>query len=68
MRRRFYILLILLGSVLHVSAGLTSEEQTLRDSIFNVYHSMPADTMRVEYLKSMYQQNIRADWSIELAD
>lgn len=68
MRRRLYILLILLGSVLHVSAGLAPEEQTLRDSIFNVYHSMPADTVRVEYLRDMYQQNIRADWSIELAD
>ena len=66
--KRLYILLILLGSVLHVSAGLTPQEQILRDSIFKVYHSMPVDTVRVEYLKDMYQQNIRADWSIELAD
>ena len=68
MRRKLYILLILLDSVLRVSAGLTPEEQTLRDSIFKIYHNMPADTVRVEYLRDMYQQNIRADWSIELVD
>ena len=56
--KRLYILLILLGSVLHVSAGLTPQEQILRDSIFKVYHSMPVDTVRVEYLKDEETRNL----------
>jgi len=68
MRQRLCILLILLGAVLYASAGLTPQQQALRDSIFKVYHNMPADTARVEFLRSMFQQNIRADWAIELVD
>lgn len=68
MKQRPFVLLILLCSVLQVSAEVTSQKQSLRDSIFEVYHSMPADTARVEFLKDMFQQNIKTDWAIELAD
>ncbi len=68
MKRGLCTLLIMLGFILRASAGLTPQEQIVRDSIFRVYHSMPADSARVEYLKGMFQQNIRADWAIELAD
>ncbi|WP_455587228.1 histidine kinase dimerization/phospho-acceptor domain-containing protein [Bacteroides sp.] len=68
MKLRFLISIIFLCSVLRASAGLTSQEQNLRDSIFNVYHSMPTDTSSVKYLIVAFQQNIGADWSVELID
>lgn len=68
MKQKFFILLIFLCTMLQISASQTSQNYSLRDSIFEVYHRMPADTIRAEFLKDMFQQNIRADWSIELAD
>lgn len=68
MKQKFFILLIFLCTMLQISASQTSQNYSLRDSIFEVYHRMPADTIRAEFLKDMFQQNIRTDWSIELAD
>lgn len=49
-------------------AGNGSNEKCLRDSIFNIYHSMREDTARVQFLASTFLQHIDQDWSVELLD
>lgn len=41
----------------------------LRDSIFQVFHSMAGDTAkRVQFMRDMLQKNISKKWSVELLD
>lgn len=65
------LLLLLLGAVSPVllyAAPASINGGELRDSIFCVYHSMPADTTRTEFLKDAFTQNIDEDWASELLD
>ena len=44
------------------------DDNALRDSLFRIYHSMPADTTRTLFLHKVFTQNIDKDWSAELLD
>lgn len=70
-----HYLLLLICCVLSTALRAQSEthhplhERQLRDSIFRIYHSMPADGAgRIEFMRSMLQKNIGKRWSAELLD
>jgi signal transduction histidine kinase len=62
-------LLLLFCLLSNVLQAQQQEDKQLRDSIFNIYHSMSADTTkRVEFMRNMLQKNIGKKWSVELLD
>lgn len=64
------LILLLLCAVSSFSLATTqaSGGSNLRDSIFRIYRSMPADTARTQFLKDIFVHNIDKDWSAELLD
>ena len=64
------LILLLLCAVSSFSLATTqaSDGSNLRDSIFRIYRSMPADTARTQFLKDLFVRNIDKDWSAELLD
>ena len=59
------LILLLLCAVSSFSLATTqaSDGSNLRDSIFRIYRSMPADTARTQFLKDLFVRNIDKDWS-----
>ena len=59
------LILLLLCAVSSFSLATTqaSGGSNLRDSIFRIYRSMPADTARTQFLKDIFVHNIDKDWS-----
>lgn len=68
MKKLLLLLLCAVSPVLLYAAPASTNGGELRDSIFCVYHSMPADTTRTEFLKDAFTQNIEEDWASELLD
>lgn len=67
MKKILLILLCAVNSVLLVAAQ-TPPDKHLRDSIFRIIRSMPADTTRTLFMQDEFKSHIDADWSLELLD
>lgn len=67
MKKRLLLLLCAICAVLLVEAQ-TSDERHVRDSIFRIYRTMPADTVRTLFLRDAFMRHIDEDWSSELLD
>nr|WP_302831190.1 histidine kinase dimerization/phospho-acceptor domain-containing protein [uncultured Bacteroides sp.] len=68
MKKLLLLLLCAVSPVLLYAAPASTNGGELRDSIFCIYRSMPADTTRTEFLKHAFTQNIDEDWASELLD
>lgn len=66
--KKLIILLLCAVSSLSLAATQDLDDRHLRDSIFRIYHSMPVDTARIQFLKDVFVRNIDKDWSAELLD
>lgn len=68
--KKAIIIGVLLSIVLYQAKALppTQKEQQLCDSIFRVANTMEADTLRIQFLRDMFQRYIGTAWSIELLD
>ena len=66
--KKLILLLLCAVSSFSLAATQASDGSNLRDSIFRIYRSMPADTARTQFLKDLFVRNIDKDWSAELLD
>ena len=66
--KKLILLLLCAVSSFSLAATQASDGSNLRDSIFRIYRSMPADTARTQFLKDIFVHNIDKDWSAELLD
>lgn len=66
--KKLILLLLCAVSSFSLAATQASDGSNLRDSIFWIYWSMPADTARTQFLKDLFVHNIDKDWSAELLD
>lgn len=66
--KKLILLLLCAVSSFSLAATQASDGSNLRDSIFRIYRSMPADTARTQFLKDIFVRNIDKDWSAELLD
>ena len=66
--KKLILLLLCAVSSFSLAATQDSDGSNLRDSIFRIYRSMPADTARTQFLKDIFVHNIDKDWSAELLD
>ncbi|WP_195667509.1 tetratricopeptide repeat-containing sensor histidine kinase [Bacteroides intestinalis] len=66
--RKLILILLCAVSSLSLAATQDLDDRHLRDSIFRIYHSMPVDTARIQFLKDVFVRNIDKDWSAELLD
>ena len=66
--KKLILLLLCAVSSFSLAATQASDGSNLRDSIFRIYRSMPADTARTQFLKDLFVHNIDKDWSAELLD
>jgi len=66
--KKLILLLLCAVSSFSLAATQASDGSNLRDSIFRIYRSMPADTARTQFLKDIFVRNIDKDWSVELLD
>ena len=66
--KKLILLLLCAVSSFSLAATQASDGSNLRDSIFRIYRSMPADTVRTQFLKDLFVHNIDKDWSAELLD
>lgn len=65
----FILLLVNIG--FHQAKALPAtrqEEKQLRDSIFKIANTIEADTLRIQFLRDMFQQYIGTEWTTELLD
>lgn len=67
MKRLVVLLFGLVGAALFMSA-VNSGDRVLRDSIFHVYRSMPADTTRTVFAKEAAMGHVKESWALELLD
>ena len=67
MKRLVVLLFGLIGAALFMSAA-NSGDRVLRDSIFHVYRSMPADTTRTVFAKEAAMGHVKESWALELLD
>ena len=67
MKRLVVLLFGLVGAALFMSAA-NSGDRVLRDSIFHVYRSMPADTTRTVFAKEAAMGHVKESWALELLD
>ena len=67
MKKLVFILLCVVSSM-SFAATQDTDDKHLRDSIFQIYQSMPVDTARTQFLKDVFVRNIDKDWSAELLD
>ena len=67
MKRLVLLLFGLVGAALFMSAA-NSGDRVLRDSIFHVYRSMPADTIRTVFAKEAAMGHVKESWALELLD
>ena len=71
MKRLVVLLFGLVGAALFMSAA-NSGDRVLRDSIFHVYRSMPADTTRTVFAKEAamghtgFFVTIRSGWTVRI--
>ncbi len=47
---------------------MRAQDEQLRDSIFDRYHSMTDTVSRIEFMRNMLQKNIGKKWAVELLD
>lgn len=66
--KKLILLLLCAVSSFSLAAPQASDGSNLRDSIFRIYRSMPADTVRTQFMKDIFVCNIDKDWSAELLD
>lgn len=66
--KKLILLLLCAVSSFSLAATQASDGSNLRDSIFRIYRSMPADTARTQFLKDIFVRNIDKGWSVELLD
>ena len=58
--KKLILLLLCAVSSFSLAATQASDGSNLRDSIFRIYRSMPADTARTQFLKDIFVHNIEA--------
>lgn len=66
--RKLMLILLCVASSISLAATQDTDDKHLRDSIFQIYQSMPVDTARTQFLKDVFVHNIDKDWSAELLD
>lgn len=67
MKRRWLFFLSMVCLALYATTQPVNDT-LLRDSLFRIYRSMPADTLRTEFLRNAFIDHIGRDWSSELLD
>ena len=67
MKRRWLFFLCTVWLALYATAQPVNDS-LLRDSLFRIYRSMPADTLRTEFLRNAFIDHIDRDWSYQLLD
>lgn len=67
MKRRWLFFLCTVWLALYATAQPVNDS-LLRDSLFRIYRSMPADTLRTEFMRNAFIDHIDRDWSYELLD
>lgn len=67
MKRRWLFFLCTVWFALYATAQPINDS-LLHDSLFRIYRSMPADTLRTEFLRNAFIEHIDRDWSSELLD
>lgn len=64
-------LLFILASLLSTSklyASQTADERRVRDSIFQIVNSIPVDSLRVQFLRDVFEQYIDKEFTTEFLD